>query len=78
MLRPSKHALPDQTVVAVAAILLKHLRKWRLVDYESLSSVASKKVRGGDVLFLPAVHTLFVLGLIEYRTKTDSFEYVGA
>jgi hypothetical protein len=36
-----------------------------------------KAVGGGDVLFLPSLNFLYVLGLIEYHPKTDSVEYVG-
>ena len=46
-------------------------------SYSSLLAVSKKRVAGGDVLFLPAVSFLFLMGLVEYRPKTDSFEYVG-
>lgn len=77
MLSPSRHSHPDQTVVAMSLKLLQQLRKKRVLEYESLLANASKTVKGGDFLFLPAIHFLFVLGLIEYRPKTDCFEYVG-
>lgn len=77
MLRPSKHTHPDRTVVNVALILLARLRKRRLEGYSALSGHAKKVVAGGDVLFLPALNFLFLLGLIEYRPKTDAIEYVG-
>ncbi len=78
MLRPTKHSHPDRTVVNVALLLLKHLRKRRLDRYSALRGYAKKAVAGGDVLFLPALNFLFLLGLIEYRSKTDSIEYVGS
>ncbi|RZL70503.1 MAG: hypothetical protein EOP66_16245 [Sphingomonas sp.] len=77
MLRPSKHAHPDRTVVNVAMLLLKRLKAKRLADYSSLLSYARKSVSGGDVLFLPSLNFLFLLGLVIYHPKTDSFEYVG-
>ena len=77
MLRPSKHEHPDRTVVNVALLLLKRLRAKRLCDYGSLIAHAREAVAGGDVLFLPAINFLFLLGLIDYHPKTDSFEYVG-
>lgn len=77
MLRPTKHSHPDRTVVNVALLLLKHLRKRRLDRYAELRAFAKKAVLGGDVLFLPALNFLFLLGLIEYRPKTDAIEYVG-
>lgn len=77
MLRPTKHSHPDRTVVNVALLLLKHIRKRRLDRYGDLLAFAKKAVAGGDVLFLPALNFLFLLGLIEYRPKTDAIEYVG-
>ena len=77
MLRPTKHSHPDRTVVNVALLLLKRLRDRRLDDYGALRKFAAKAVSGGDVLFLPALNFLFLLGLIDYRPKTDAVEYVG-
>lgn len=77
MLRPTKHSHPDRTVVNIALILLTRLRKRRLEHYVALRSHAKSAVAGGEVLFLPALNFLFLLGLIEYHPKTDAFEYVG-
>jgi hypothetical protein len=77
MLKPSKHAHPDQTVLNVSLVLLAKLRNERVSSYAELVSISKTKVSGGDVLFMPAVNFLFVLGLVEYRSKTDSFEYIG-
>jgi hypothetical protein len=77
MLRPTKHSHPDRTVVSEAMVLLKYLRKRRLEHYGDLRIFAKKHVVGGDVLFLPALNFLFLLGLVEYRPKTDAIEYVG-
>ena len=77
MLSPTKHSHPDRTLVSVALLVLARLRKYRIEDYETLRAIV-KKVPGGDVLFLPSLNFLFLLGLIEYRPKNDSVEYVGA
>ena len=77
MLRPTKHSHPDQTVLNVAAVALGALRSKRIASYAALVEIARKRVAGGDVLFLPALSFLYLLGLVEYRPKTDSFEYVG-
>lgn len=77
MLRPTKHSHPDRTVINVAILLLKHLRKRRLEHYSDLQTFAKKAVTGGEVLLLPALSFLFILGLIEYRPKNDAIEYVG-
>jgi hypothetical protein len=77
MLRPTKHSHPDRTVVNVSLLLLARLKKRRLDDYGGLREYAKKTVNGGDVLFLPALNFLFLLGLIDYHPKTDAVEYVG-
>jgi hypothetical protein len=77
MLRPSKHAHPDRTIINVAVLLLKRLRAQRLCDYATLLMHARGAVNGGDILFLPSLNFLYLLGLIEYHPKTDAIEYVG-
>ncbi len=77
MLRPSKHAHPDRTVIYVAVLLISRLKKQRLEDYRNLKIMIKKQVKGGNALFLPALNLLFLLGLIEYHPKTDAFEYIG-
>jgi hypothetical protein len=77
MLRPSKHSHPDRTILNVAFVLLARLRKQRLDTYDDLRDYVKKRVDGGDILFLPALNLLYLLGLVEYRPKTDGLEYVG-
>jgi hypothetical protein len=77
ILRPNKHSHPDRTVINVSLLLLVRLKVRRLDDYDSLRKYAKKIVIGGDVLFLPALNFLYLMGLIDYRPKTDAVEYVG-
>jgi hypothetical protein len=77
MLRPTKHSHPDRTVINVSLLLLARLRTRRVDDYGVLRKYAKKSVTGGDVLFLPALNFLYLMGLIDYRPKTDAVEYVG-
>lgn len=77
MLRPTKHSHPDRTVVNVSLLLLARLKTYRVDDYDDLRMYARKTVVGGDVLFLPALNFLYMLGLIDYHPKTDAVEYVG-
>lgn len=77
MLRPTKHSHPDRTVINVAMLLLKHLRKRRVERYSDLQVFAKKAVAGGNVLLLPALSFLYLLELVEYRPKNDAVEYVG-
>jgi hypothetical protein len=78
ILRPTKHAHPDRTVISLSLLLLARLKTRRLEDYYGLRKFAKRNVKGGDVLFLPALNFLFLVGLIEYRPKTDSVEYLGS
>lgn len=77
MLRPNKHSHPDRTVVSASLVLLSRLKRKRLENFDSLLTYAKQRVEGGNFLFLPALNLLFILGLVEYRPKNDSFEYVG-
>lgn len=77
LLRPTKHAHPDRTVISLSLLLLARLKTRRLDDYDSLRNFAKRSVKGGDVLFLPALNFLFLVGVIEYRPKTDSVEYLS-
>lgn len=77
MLRPSKHSHPDRTVIRVSALLLARLKVKRLDDYTELRAFVKKSSPGGDPLYLPALNLLYLLGLIEYRAKTDAIEYLG-
>lgn len=77
LLRPTKYSHPDRTVINVSLLLLLVLRKVRIEKYEKLKDHAKKRIEGGEVLFLPALNFLFLMGLIDYMPKTDSIEYVG-
>lgn len=77
MLRPTKHSHPDRTVINVSLLLLARLKDRRVDEYDMLRKFAKKHVVGGDVLFLPALNFLYLMGLVEYRPKTDAVEYVG-
>ena len=77
MLRPTKHSHPDRTVINVSLLLLARLQARRVDEYDVLRTFAKKSVVGGDVLFLPALNFLYLMGLIEYRPKTDAVEYMG-
>ena len=77
MLRPAKHSHPDRTVINVSLLLLSRLKDRRVDEYDVLRKFAKKHVVGGDVLFLPALNFLYLMGLVEYRPKTDAVEYVG-
>jgi hypothetical protein len=77
MLFPSKHDHPDRTVIAISSSMIKHLSRHRVVTYDNLLKHCRKQDLSVDYLFTPAISLLYVLGLIEYLPKADSFEWVG-
>lgn len=77
MIRPNKHSHPDKTLVSATAVLLKRLRKKRSETFDELRQCLIKHQSDAAGLFLPAMNLLFLLGLVEYRKKNDTFEYVG-
>jgi hypothetical protein len=78
MLKPTKHSHPDQTVVNLTMLLIQYLQVHRVEDYTDLYQFAKKQIIGGDVLFLPTLNFLYLLGLVEYHKNTDSVEYLGS
>jgi hypothetical protein len=76
MLIPTKHDHPDQTVVAMATLLLGHLMTHRTEKFDSLRKFAEQSVVGGEYLLPSALSLLYLFGLVEYRSKPDAFEYI--
>jgi len=58
-------------------LILTRLKVRRVDEYDVLRKYAKRSVAGGDVLFFPALNFLYLMGMIEYRPKTDAVEYVG-
>jgi len=77
MLRPNKHSDPKLTVLPVAGIMLKRLRKRRSCSIFDLRKQVDEIGPDRAALFLPSIVLLHVLGLVEYRRKTDCLEYIG-
>lgn len=77
MIRPSKHSHPDKTLIFAAFLLLRKLKQRRVETYVDLASYIKEQCGGDLNLFVPALNLLFALGLVNYRAKNDSFEYVG-
>lgn len=77
MLKPTKHTDPSRSVLAVSAVLLARVKRRRTVTFTDLREHLRGQLPGTDRLFVPGTTLLHALGLIEYRTKTDAFEYTG-
>jgi hypothetical protein len=68
---------PSRSVIALSATLLARLKRVRINEYSALLAYGMKKNKDSEILFIGAISLLYLLGLIEYRPKSDSFEYVG-
>lgn len=77
VLRPNKHSDPELTILPIAAEVLKKLRKKRSCTVSDLRKHFEGFGTDRVLLLLPSLSVLFVLGLVEYRRKTDCMEYVG-
>ena len=77
MIRPQKHLNLNVCVLRISALALAHLRRQRVEKFTTL--LETMKVAAGpdaEILFLPAVNLLFLLGRLVYHPHTDIFEYV--
>jgi hypothetical protein len=76
VIEPAKHLDLDLCILRAAAILLRTLRSKRVVAFVELQSALQALGPDGEILFIPTLNLLFLLGRLEYRPQTDSFEYV--
>jgi len=76
MIRPTKHLNLNACVLRAASRILAKLQADRLCRYEDLREGLNDLGPDADVLFLPTIHFLFLLGRVHYHTQTDSFEYI--
>jgi hypothetical protein len=76
MLTPRKHLDLDSSVLRVASILLKALKRPGVMEFERLRGVVLKRVgEGAEVSFMPALNFLYLLGRVEYHAQNDTIEY---
>lgn len=76
MIRPAKHLNLNTCVIRAASRLLARLQGERICGFEELRHSLDDLGTDADVLFLPTVHFLFLLGRVDYHAQTDSFEYL--
>lgn len=76
MIRPAKHLNLNTCVLRAASCLLARLQGERVCSFEELRHSLDDLGPDADVLFLPTVHLLHLLGRVDYHSQTDSFEYL--
>jgi hypothetical protein len=76
MLTPKKHLDLDSSVLRVASILLRALKRPGIMEFERLRGVVLRRVgEGAEVSFMPALSFLFLLGRVDYHVQNDTIEY---
>lgn len=79
MLTPAKHLDLDRSLLRVSSEILAELRRRRIVPVEKIRAYVKRRVGDdADVIVLPALSFLFLLGKLDYREKNDSFEYLSS
>ena len=76
-IQPDKYTDPDKSVMYAATLMLKSLKVGRFVSGVNLLSGGYNAADCDYVLFMPAINLLYLLGLVEYHSTNDSFEYIG-
>lgn len=76
MLKPTKYLNVNVSLPAISCEILKLFKKNKTVTYtDLLNKVIQKKGIESKKVFLPALNFLFLMGKVEYHTKTDIIEY---
>ena len=76
MLTPRKHLDLDSSVLRVAAVMLRTLKRPGVMEFERLRGVVLRRVGdAGEMSFMPALSFLFLLGRIDYHGQNDTIEY---
>ncbi|RFB82155.1 hypothetical protein B5K08_31085 [Rhizobium leguminosarum bv. trifolii] len=76
MITAQKHLDLDNSVLRVAAVMLRELKKRRVLEFSALRKKVLKAVGSeSEIAFHSALSFLFVVGKLEYHVKNDSFEY---
>lgn len=78
MIRPAKHLNLNACVLRASAIVLAKLQSERSCGFAELRQSLDDLGGDADVIFLPTVHFLYLLGRVDYHAQTDSFEYLQA
>jgi hypothetical protein len=76
MIRPAKHLNLNTCVIRAASKLLARLQRERICRFSDLRNSVADLGEDADVVFMPTIHFLFLLGRVEYHPQTDSFEYL--
>lgn len=76
MIRPAKHLNLNTCVLRAASRLLVRLQQDRVCRFSDLQASLADLGDDAEVVFLPTVNFLYLVGRVEYHPQTDSFEYL--
>jgi len=77
MIRPAKHLNLNNCVLRAASRILAKLQAERVCGFTELRRSLETLDLDADVLFMPTIHFLYLLGRVDYHAQTDSFEYMS-
>ena len=78
MIRAAKHLDLNTCLLRVAALILKRMVRVRSCKYNDLRAAVIDMDPDADVIFLSAIHFLYLMGRIDYSSQTDAFEFIAA
>lgn len=76
MIRPAKHLNLNTCVIRAASRLLARLQQERICRFTDLRASLADLGDDAEVVFLPTIHFLYLVGRVDYHPQTDSFEYL--
>lgn len=76
MIRPAKHLNLNTCVLRAAGCLLAQLQRERICRFADLRASLADLGDDSEVVFLPTIHFLYIVGRVDYHPQTDSFEYL--
>jgi len=78
MLTPRKHLDLDSSLLRVTSIMLKELHRRGAIEMTTLKQRVIKRIgANGEMMLLPALSFLFLLGRVEYHIQNDTLEYLA-
>lgn len=79
MLIPYKYMNLEHSVLSVASKILFNIKRYQVISFADLKERVSfsQALVGDNDIFVAALNLLFLLELIEYTEKNDSFFFLG-
>lgn len=79
MLIPHKYMNLEHSVISVASKILYNIKRYQVISFADLKKriTFSQTLVGDSDIFVSALNLLFLLELIEYTEKNDSFFFLG-